>query len=70
MTDVIKCTECFFPECLEPFSKGMGVYLTPEEVDYIKNVIRKQQEYIEALETSVSALQKENQEPITEVGQL
>lgn len=58
MNDILKYTEV-----LEPFSKGMGVYLTPEEVDYIKSVIRKQQEHIEAL-------QKENQEPITGIGQL
>ena len=65
MTDVLKCTEV-----LEPFSQGMGVYLSPEEVEYIKGVIRKQQQYIESLEESLHDLIKDQRENITGVGQL
>ena len=64
ITDVLKCTEV-----LKPFSKGMGVYLRPEEVEYIKGVILEQRRYIEALETQIEKLMKENQEPITGIGQ-
>ena len=48
----------------------MGVYLTPEEVDYIKAVIRKQQQYIESLEESLHDLIKDQRENITGIGQL
>ena len=62
--DILKCKEA-----LEPFSKGMGVYLTPAEVEYIKGVILEQRRYIEALETQIEKLMKESQEPITGIGQ-
>jgi len=64
MTDVLKCTEV-----LEPFSQGMGVYLTPEEVEYIKGVILEQRRYIEALEIHVDLLHKDNQNHVTGIGQ-
>lgn len=64
ITDVTKCTEV-----LEPFSQGMGVYLTPEEVEYIKGVILEQRRYIEALEIHVDLLHKDNQNHVTGIGQ-
>ncbi len=64
MTDITKCLSVS-----KPFNKAKGVYLTHEGAEYIKTVIVNQQQYIEALEIQIEKLMKENQEPITGIGQ-